>query len=81
MLPAEGKANVWIGCVVLLMTAVFASGIVLRPQRRHLGLGLDSWIILLIYVLGHLGAWSSFLARRCLRHDTAPTVATGRSPR
>jgi hypothetical protein len=31
------------------MTAVFVSGIVLRPQRRHLGLGLDSWVALVIY--------------------------------
>jgi cation:H+ antiporter len=55
VLPAEGKANAWIGCVGLLMTAVFVSGIVLRPQRRHLGLGLDSWIALLIYALGIWG--------------------------
>ena len=55
VLPAEGKANAWIGCVGLLMTAVFVSGIVLRPQRRHLGLGLDSWITVLIYALGIWG--------------------------
>jgi cation:H+ antiporter len=54
-LPAEGKANAWIGCVGLLTTAVFVSGILLRPQRRHLGLGLDSWIALLIYALGVSG--------------------------
>jgi cation:H+ antiporter len=55
VLPAEGKANAWIGCVGLLMTAVFVSGIVLRPQRRHLGLGLDSWVALLVYVVGIWG--------------------------
>jgi cation:H+ antiporter len=55
VLPAEGKANAWIGCVGLLMTAVFVSGIVLRPQRRRLGLGLDSWIALVVYALGIWG--------------------------
>jgi cation:H+ antiporter len=55
VLPAEGKANAWIGCVGLLMTAVFVSGIVLRPQRRRLGLGLDSWVALAIYALGIWG--------------------------
>jgi hypothetical protein len=35
------------------MTTVFVSGIMLRPQRRHLG--LDSWIALLIYALGVWG--------------------------
>jgi len=55
VLPSEGKANAWIGCVGLLMTAVFVGGIVLRPRRRHLGLGLDSWVALLIYALGVWG--------------------------
>jgi cation:H+ antiporter len=68
VLPAEGKANAWIGCVGLLMTAVFASGIVLRPQRRHLGLGLDSWIALVIYALG---IWGLVVVSgsSSLRHD------------
>lgn len=34
---------------------MFVSSIVLRPQRRHLGLGLDSWVALLIYALGLWG--------------------------
>jgi hypothetical protein len=49
------ETNAWIGCVGLLMTAVFVSGIVLRPQRRHLGLGLNSWIALLVYAFGIWG--------------------------
>jgi cation:H+ antiporter len=55
VLPAEGKSNAWIGCIGLLMTAVFVSGIVLRPRRHRLGLGLDSWVALLIYALGIWG--------------------------
>jgi hypothetical protein len=41
--PSEGRSNAWIGCVGLPIAAVLVSGIVPRPQRRHLGLGLDSW--------------------------------------
>jgi cation:H+ antiporter len=37
------------------MTAVYVSGLILRPQRRHLGLGLDSWIAVLVYALGIWG--------------------------
>jgi hypothetical protein len=43
------------GCVGLLMTAMFVISIVLRPQRRRLGLGLDSWNALVIYALGIWG--------------------------
>ena len=34
---------------------MFVSAIVLRPQRRHLGLGLDSWVALVIYAPGVWG--------------------------
>jgi hypothetical protein len=37
------------------MTAVFVAGIVLRPARRHFGLGADSWIVLLVYAFGLWG--------------------------
>jgi hypothetical protein len=37
------------------MTAVFVSDAVLRPKRRHLGLGLDPWIALVVYALGVWG--------------------------
>jgi hypothetical protein len=38
-LPAEGKANAWIGCVGLLMTAVFVSGISCARNAATSGLG------------------------------------------
>jgi hypothetical protein len=37
------------------MTAVFVSGVVLRPKRRHLGLGPDPRIALVVYALGVWG--------------------------
>jgi hypothetical protein len=39
--------------------AVFVSGIVLRPHRRHLG--LDSWVALLIYA----SAWGLLVVSGC----------------
>lgn len=55
VLPHEGAANAWIAVTGLIMTTVFAAAIVLRPSRRYLRLGADSWTVLLIYALGLWG--------------------------
>ena len=55
VLPEEGASNAWIGAVGLLMTAVFVGGIIIRPSRRVAGLGPDSWVVALIYLLGLWG--------------------------
>lgn len=55
VLPYEGTANAWIGSVGLVMTIIFVVGIILRPRRRYAGLGPDSWVVSLIYVLGLWG--------------------------
>lgn len=55
VLPSEGASNAWIGAVGIVMTAVFVAGILLRPRRRYAKLGLDSWVVTGIYVLGLWG--------------------------
>jgi cation:H+ antiporter len=55
VLPTEGAANAWIGMTGLLMTTIFVVGIILRPRRRHAGLGIDSWVVSFVYVLGLWG--------------------------
>lgn len=55
VLPYEGAANAWIGAVGLLMTVIFVAGIILRPPRRYAGLGPDSWVVSIVYVLGLWG--------------------------
>jgi cation:H+ antiporter len=55
VLPYEGISNAWIGSVGLLMTAVFVVGIITRPSRRYAGLGPDSWVVFIIYLLGLWG--------------------------
>jgi cation:H+ antiporter len=55
VLPHEGAANAWIAMTGLIMTTVYAASLVLRPSRRHLRLGSDSWVVLLVYALGLWG--------------------------
>ena len=55
VLPFEGAANSFIAGIGLIMTAIFVTGLILRPKRRHFGLGPDSWIVTLVYALGIWG--------------------------
>ena len=57
VLPSEGKSNAFIAGTGLVMTLIFVVGIVLRPQRRHYGLGVDSWVVLLAYGFGLWGLY------------------------
>lgn len=55
VLPQEGAANAWIALTGLVMTGIYVVGIVLRPARRHAGLGIDSWAVLVTFALGLWG--------------------------
>ena len=55
VLPSEGASNAWIGSVGIVMTAIFVSGILLRPRTRRWRLGPDSWAATLVYGLGLWG--------------------------
>lgn len=54
-LPHQGAANSWLGGVGVVLTAVYAAGIISRPHRCFGRLGLDSWLVLLLYAVGILG--------------------------
>lgn len=56
VLPQEGAANAWIALTGLVMTGIDVVGIVLRPARRHAGLGVDSWAVLVTFALGLWGS-------------------------
>ena len=54
-LPIARPADIWLAALGGLLTAVYAAGILLRPRRRRLRLGLDSMIVVGLYALGVAG--------------------------
>lgn len=52
VLPHQGAANSWLGGLGVVLTAVYATGIIARPSRKRAGLGADSWAVLLLYGVG-----------------------------
>lgn len=55
VLPRQGGANSWLGGVGVVLTAVYAAGIISRPNRCFWRLGPDSWAVLVLYALGIVG--------------------------
>ncbi|MGV8082021.1 MAG: sodium:calcium antiporter [Coriobacteriia bacterium] len=55
VLPTLGPQNVWLAAAGLLVTAIYAIGIVIRPPRTWLRLGPDSIAVLVLYAVAVAG--------------------------
>ena len=55
VLPTAGRLNSWLASLGVALTAVYAMGIVARPQRCRARLGPDSMIAIAIFALGVAG--------------------------
>lgn len=55
VLPAAGPGNSWLAGLGVLVMLVYASSLVMRPQRDHLRLGIDSIVVIVLLVIGFAG--------------------------
>ena len=55
VLQTVSGSSSWLGGIGVVVTALFAGGLVMRPPRKFGGVGPDSWLVLLMYVIGLAG--------------------------
>jgi cation:H+ antiporter len=55
VLPAAGRLNSWLAALGILLTGVYAGGIILRPTRSFARLGPDSILAIALFALGIWG--------------------------
>jgi cation:H+ antiporter len=55
VLPSSGTLNSWLASLGVALTAVYAIGVVARPQRCLARLGPDSLLALALFGLGIAG--------------------------
>jgi cation:H+ antiporter len=52
VLPQANASDIYLTALAALLTLVYAVGLIFRPRRRIIGMGVDSLVVLLLYLLG-----------------------------
>lgn len=55
VLPQANASDVYLTALAAVLTLVYAVGLVFRPQRRIAGMGVDSFVVVLLYLVGVAG--------------------------
>ena len=58
VLPTAGRLNSWLASLGVALTAVYAMGVIARPQRCRARLGPDSILALVVFALGVAGLFA-----------------------
>lgn len=55
VLPSAKPTDMYLTGLGIVLTCVYLLGLVLRSKRQCLGMGIDSWLVVLLYTLGVCG--------------------------
>lgn len=58
VLPAANSSDIYLTAMGILLTVVYAIGLIIRPSRKIAGMGVDSFTVLCIYLLGVIGLFT-----------------------
>lgn len=58
VLPQAKDTDIYLTALAALLTLVYAAGLLFRPARRHARLGMDSWVVLVLYAVGAAGLFA-----------------------
>jgi cation:H+ antiporter len=54
-LPAANPTDLWLAALGVIVSGIYAVGVILRPQRDRWGMGLDSRLVVAAYLIGVVG--------------------------
>ena len=58
VLPHAQTTDIYLAALGALLTAIYMLGLIFRPKRRVLGVGVDSLAVLILYVIGTAGLFA-----------------------
>ncbi|MFJ4037296.1 sodium:calcium antiporter [Microbacterium sp. NPDC090007] len=58
VLPRANGADIYLTALAALLTLVYVVGLIFRPRRRILGMGVDSFVVLVLYAVGIAGLFA-----------------------
>jgi cation:H+ antiporter len=58
VLPQATKSDMYLTALGMLLTAVYIYGLIFRPRRQIARMGIDSFVVLILYVIGIAGLFA-----------------------
>ena len=62
VLPQAQDTDIYLAGLAILLTSVYLAGMIFRPKRRILGMGVDSLAVLILYAIGTAGLFAIALS-------------------
>ena len=57
-LPQAKNSDIYLASLGILLTTVYIYGLIFRPRRQVLNMGIDSFIVLVLYLVGVVGLFA-----------------------
>jgi cation:H+ antiporter len=54
-LASAGAQNSWLAGLGILTTMVYATSVIVRPEKNYFRIGIDSIVVLLMLIIGMIG--------------------------
>ncbi len=58
ILPGAHKSDLYLTGLAMLLTSVYVWGMIFKPKKQFLGMGIDSFIVLILYLIGIAGLFA-----------------------
>ena len=55
VLPQAHKTDIYLTALAILLTIIYICGLIFRPRKQILLMGVDSFLVLIVYIIGLLG--------------------------
>lgn len=55
ILPKAENVDIYLTCTAILITLIYIVGMIIKEKKRYFGLGIDSWAVLVIYLISIVG--------------------------
>ena len=58
VLPQAHKTDIYLTALAVLLTIIYIFGLIFRPRKQLLWMGVDSFLVILVYLIGLLGLFA-----------------------
>ncbi|MBT2566210.1 hypothetical protein J7I84_06790 [Arthrobacter sp. ISL-85] len=58
VLPQTQATDIYLTALAILLTLTYLLGLLFRPKKKRLGMGTDSLVVLILYLVGVAGLFA-----------------------